>query len=79
MLRTTFYLTLFSLLYCLITTSQCSGALLVWNRNAEDDLAGYNVYYGESPGEYSTALDVGNLTEYDFSDLQEGVTYYMEI
>ena len=79
MLRTTFYLTLLSLLYCIITASLCSGALLVWNSNSEDDLAGYNVYYGKSPGDYSAALDVGNITEYDFSDLQEGVTYYIAV
>lgn len=79
MLKTNIYRTFLSLLYCLITVSPSSGSLLVWNSNTEADLAGYIVYYGTSPGDYTEALDVGNLTAYDFADLPEGKTYYIAL
>ena len=55
------------------------GVTVIWDRNTEDDLAGYKVYYGDSPKLYRSVVDVGNVTEYRFRSLNEGVTYYIAI
>jgi hypothetical protein len=40
------------------------------------DLAGYKVYYGAVSGNYSTSINVGNVTTYQISNLTDGLTYY---
>jgi len=42
------------------------------------DLAGYKIYYGPSSGNYSTNIDVGNVTSYTVDNLTAG-TYYIAI
>jgi hypothetical protein len=49
---------------------------LAWNPNSESDLAGYKIHYGNSSGNYSSNVDVGNLTSYTISDLVDGNVYY---
>jgi len=80
-LKTLAYKVLVAFFYCLISTQICNAALLVWDKNSEGDLAGYNVYYGTSPGNYTVAVDVGNVTEYKLEDLnlREDVTYYITV
>ncbi len=43
------------------------------------DLAGYKVYYGTSSGSYSEAIDVGNVTTYDLTNMTDGLTYYFTV
>ncbi len=40
------------------------------------DLAGYKIYYGQSSGNYTVTVNVGNVTSYPLPDLAEGKTYY---
>lgn len=40
------------------------------------DLAGYKIYYGQSSGNYSETLNVGNVTSHLLGGLAEGKTYY---
>jgi uncharacterized delta-60 repeat protein len=47
---------------------------LSWN--AVGGATGYKLYYGTSPGAYSTIIDVGNFTSTSVSDLSPYVTYY---
>jgi hypothetical protein len=54
-------------------------ATLAWNANAESDLAGYRVHYGTVSGNPTTTVDVGNVTQRQFSGLQAGVTYYFRV
>ncbi len=42
------------------------------------DLAGYKVYYGNASGNYTSNLDVGNVTTYTVTGLQPG-TYYFAV
>ncbi len=42
------------------------------------DLAGYKVYYGTSSGNYTTSIDVNNVTTYTVTGLQPG-TYYFAV
>jgi hypothetical protein len=56
-----------------------SSVMLQWNANGEADLAGYRVEYGTVSGSPSTTVDVGNVTQRQFSGLQAGVTYYFRV
>jgi hypothetical protein len=40
------------------------------------DLAGYKVYYGTSSGNYTMAMDVGNVKTYKYEGLQSGTYYF---
>lgn len=50
-----------------------------WNANTESDLAGYIIYWGTKTGAYSAAVDVGNVTGYQFDNVGAGVTYYVVV
>ncbi len=54
-------------------------ASLSWDAVPDQDLIGYKVCYGTQSRSYSTQVDVGNVTHYDISDLQPGVTYYFAV
>jgi len=42
------------------------------------DLAGYKIYYGTSPGNFTTEKNIGNVTTYTVPDLAYG-TYYFAV
>ncbi len=50
---------------------------LAWDANTESDLAGYKIYYGTASGNYSHSIDVGNVTQYTLTGLDDGITYYL--
>ena len=56
-----------------------NSALLQWSANSESDLAGYHIYQGTTPGSYGPFIDVGNITNYTASNLQDGQTYYFAV
>lgn len=43
------------------------------------EIGGYLIIYGTSPGVYTSTLDVGNVTSYDFEDVASGSTYYVVV
>ncbi|GAB4388539.1 MAG: hypothetical protein Kow0025_08450 [Thermodesulfovibrionales bacterium] len=43
------------------------------------DLAGFKLYYGTLPGNYSATLDAGAATTYQMTDLEPGATYYFAV
>jgi trimeric autotransporter adhesin len=68
-----------------VATGSSGNATIFWDApttNADGtvltDLAGYRIYYGTSPGDYPSNIDVGNVTTYVFSNLAAG-TYYLVI
>ena len=65
----------------LLLTSSSFGAILYWDSNSEFDLAGYKIYYGISPQNYTYFVDVGNITEYNLQNLnlRESFTYYIAL
>jgi hypothetical protein len=79
-----FIFLVFSLLISLYPSSAFSGTTtLTWDPpsiNADGtpltDLAGYMIYYGTNPGNYSQSINVGDVTTYTVNNLTEGLTYY---
>ena len=61
-----------------------NSAILSWDPNTEEDLAGYWVYYGTASDDYTTVLDAGltdtpEAPEYTVTDLEIGVRYYFAL
>ena len=54
---------------------QAATLTLTWNRNPEPDIAGYIISYGTSSGNYTTCVDVGNVTTWTVS-LTPGFRYF---
>jgi hypothetical protein len=69
-----------------ITYAATKNATLSWSQpltNADgtplDDLAGYKLYYGTTSGNYTTSIDVGNVTTFVTPNLTWGVVYYFSL
>ena len=62
----------------LIHNSYGGSVTLEWDPpdGSPSDLAGYKIYYGNSSGNYTNSIDVGNVTTYTVTGLTEGLTYY---
>ncbi len=61
-------------------TSQAQAAATAkvsWDANTEADLAGYKIYWGTVPGNYTNSISVGKVTTLTLSNLVAGVTYYI--
>jgi hypothetical protein len=66
-----------SLLFATGAKSQVLGsATISWNPSPSSSVAGYNVYYGTSSGNYTSATHVDNVTNVTLRGLVCGVTYY---
>src|SRR3989304_5988479 len=64
-------------------TANAGDAVLTWDPPTTNtdgtpltDLAGYKVHYGTTSGNYTTVIDVGNVTTYTITNLTNNVTYY---
>jgi len=55
---------------------QAGRVQVTWDANPEPNIAGYLVYYGTSSGNYTTSLDVGNVTSATIQNLTGGQTYF---
>lgn len=54
-------------------------ATLAWDPSSSSSVAGYNVYYGQSSGNYSSKVSVPNQNSYVLTGLQDGQTYYFVV
>ena len=62
------------------TRSAIAGSAKVsWQPNSEPDLQGYRIYYGTRSRDYGAPIDVGNVTSYTITGLNEGKTYYFAV
>jgi PKD repeat protein len=50
---------------------------LSWNTSKSPNVGGYKLSYGQSSGNYTSTIDVGNTNTYSLTGVQEGVTYYL--
>lgn len=69
----------------LTVTAPATSVTLTWDASTTNtdgtaltDLAGYKVYYGTSPGNYTATINAGNVTTYMVSGLAPG-TYYFAV
>ena len=67
LLRRTLVSTLVLLATFAARAAHAQSISLQWDPNTESDVAGYWVYVGNSPGSYSSTIDVGNVTSYTFN------------
>jgi len=63
----------------LATPASAGTASLAWDANTDADLAGYRVYYGTSPGNYTQSVDVGNVTSTTINSLTDCTLYYFGV
>jgi hypothetical protein len=52
---------------------------LAWDPCPDEDLAGYRIYYGNSPGNYTQHVDVGNVTEHTLTGLTDCTTWHVAV
>ena len=66
-----------TILICVVFTLPALAAQvhLAWDPSS-GEVDGYMIYYGTSHGNYTNNIDVGNVTDYVVTGLEEGVTYY---
>lgn len=75
--RSGFFATIAIVFFFTSGFAAASDAVLRWQANAETDLQGYNVYHGTQSRSYGPPIPVGATTEYVFSDLEAGQTYFL--
>ena len=56
-----------------------AGITLIWQPNTEADLAGYKVYIGERPQQYTQVNDVGKNTTYTVDHLPRDKNFYFVV
>jgi hypothetical protein len=64
------------ILAALGSTVQAASVTLAWNRSANPDVAGYNIYYGGASGAYTNEVSAGSTTNATISGLIPETTYY---
>jgi hypothetical protein len=52
---------------------------LAWDPSPDAAVVGYIIYYGQSSGNYTTSIDVGNQTTYLLENLSAGTTLYFVV
>jgi PKD repeat protein len=71
-------LILFALIY--FSSMAFAGSLnLAWDASPSSDVGGYKIYYGQTSQNYTASVDVGNVTAYQMTGLQDGATYFFAL
>ncbi len=52
---------------------------LAWDANTDPAVAGYKLYYGYASRTYGTPVDVGKVTQYTLTGIQEGKNCYFAV
>jgi hypothetical protein len=69
------------LLSCMISLVACpalasSSVPLAWDPSADPTVVGYKIYYGTASQNYTSSIDVGNVTNATVALSADGTTYY---
>jgi len=67
------------ILTCPLGKAMAADITLAWDHNSEPDLAGYKLYLGNSPQNYSQFIDLGLTTQYTISGLTDGTVYFFTL
>lgn len=70
---------LLATLFYLTTVFTAVETEITWSENSEADLAGYKLYVGKAPRQYTQVIDVGSQSRYNFTLTETGVTYYFAV
>ena len=82
------FIPLLSLLACLLflicigpgsTQGLAAQVTLGWDANTDPAVAGYKLYYGTASRAYGTPVDVGKVTQYTLSGIEEGKNCYFAV
>ena len=68
-----------ALLPCPLGKAMAADITLAWDHNSEPDLAGYKLYIGNSPQNYTQFIDLGLTTQYTISNLIDGTVYFFTL
>jgi hypothetical protein len=71
-----FYLFILSVWLATCESAMAASVTLDWNASTSPSVAGYNVYFGTTSGNYTSKVDVGSATSITVSNLTAGLTYY---
>jgi Fibronectin type III domain len=58
------------------TGAQTATVTLAWTPSSSTNIAGYDIYYGTSSGDYTSMMSVANVAEVTIPGLTYGTTYY---
>ena len=64
------------------SVSSTGSVTLSWSANAENDLAGYKIYFGTSSGNYTSPGSptvIGKVSTYTLTGLQRNTTYFFAL
>jgi len=67
---------LFVILSLLVPAAHAGEVTVAWDPNPEPEVAGYKIYFGTTPGNYTVSMNAGNITSMVISGLETGLTYY---
>ena len=68
-----------SVIVGIAAAAEAATVTLAWDPNPEPDIDGYRLSFGTSSGQYTTTVDVGNITTYTLTSLLPGVRYYFAL
>jgi hypothetical protein len=63
----------------LVSKADAASLTVAWDPPTDGVTKGYIVLYGTSPGNYTTRVDVGFVTQRQISGLADGTTYYFGV
>lgn len=66
-------------LACPLGKAMAADITLAWDHNSEPDLAGYKLYIGNSPQNYTQFIDLGLTTQYTIGNLIDGSVYFFTL
>jgi hypothetical protein len=69
----------FALTLALASQVEAAWLKVAWDPPSDTLTAGYTVFYGTTPGAYTSQVNAGMVTEYTVEGLVEGTTYYFAI
>lgn len=72
---------LYALLLCIAGALDATAGVLTlqWDPSPDSSVAGYTVYVGLEPGQYSTSFNAGNRLRFVYEDAQPGRLYYFAV
>lgn len=71
----------YALLLCIAGAADATAGVLTlqWDPTPDSSVAGYTVYVGTEPGQYSSTFNVGNQLRFVFPDANVGKRYYFAV